>query len=91
MLRFEDLNIKAKDTSLVKNVSFSIERGEILSLVGESGSGKSLTCLSVLSILSEQLSVSGSIFFTDRNGNTEKIDNMSNKRRKDYALKKIAY
>ena len=82
MLRFEDLNIKAKDTSLVKNVSFSIERGEILSLVGESGSGKSLTCLSVLSILSEQLSVSGSIFFTDRNGNTEKIDNMSNKRRK---------
>jgi peptide/nickel transport system ATP-binding protein len=91
MLRFEGLNINAKDKCLVKNVSFSIERGEILSLVGESGSGKSLTCLSVLSILPEQLTVSGSIFFTDKNGNTEKIDNMGSKKRKDYALKKVAY
>lgn len=91
MLKFENLNIYTKDKTLVKNVSFSIERGEILSLVGESGSGKSLTCLSVLSILAEQLSVSGSIFFTDRNGHAERIDNMSHKKRKEYALKKIAY
>jgi peptide/nickel transport system ATP-binding protein len=91
MLQIEDLHISSKDTVLVKNVSFKIERGEILSLVGESGSGKSLTCLSVLSILAEQLSVKGDITFTDVNGNSERIDNMDNKKRKEYALKKIAY
>ncbi|MQX38120.1 ABC transporter ATP-binding protein [Roseospira navarrensis] len=35
----------------VKDVSFSIRRGETLALVGESGSGKSVTALSVLRLL----------------------------------------
>src|SRR3954464_1385270 len=35
----------------VKNISFSIEKGEILAVVGESGSGKSVTALSVLQLL----------------------------------------
>jgi microcin C transport system ATP-binding protein len=35
----------------VKDVSFEINRGEILALVGESGSGKSVTALSILQLL----------------------------------------
>ncbi|MDE1153895.1 MAG: ABC transporter ATP-binding protein [Micavibrio sp.] len=35
----------------VKNISFSIEKGETLAVVGESGSGKSVTALSVLQLL----------------------------------------
>ncbi len=35
----------------VKNISFSIDRGETVALVGESGSGKSVTALSVMQLL----------------------------------------
>ena len=35
----------------VRNVSFSISRGETVALVGESGSGKSVTALSILQLL----------------------------------------
>src|SRR5690606_18478577 len=38
-------------TQAVKNVSFSIEKGETLAVVGESGSGKSVTALSILQLL----------------------------------------
>jgi microcin C transport system ATP-binding protein len=38
-------------THAVKNISFSISKGETLAVVGESGSGKSVTALSVLQLL----------------------------------------
>jgi len=47
----------------VKNISFAIEKGEMLALVGESGSGKSLTALSCLGLQPGSANVSGSIRF----------------------------
>ena len=35
----------------VDNVSFEVQRGEVLGLVGESGCGKSVTCMSVLRLI----------------------------------------
>ncbi len=52
--------------SAVKNISFSIQKNEILALVGESGSGKSVTALSLLRLneLSNGYISSGEIFFS---------------------------
>jgi microcin C transport system ATP-binding protein len=46
-----DFGSGAQAMHAVKNVSFSIEKGEVLAVVGESGSGKSVTALSVLQLL----------------------------------------
>ena len=43
----------------VKDVSFSLDRGETLALVGESGSGKSVTALSILQLLPYPLAAHG--------------------------------
>ena len=57
--RTKDLVISA-----VENISFSIQKSEILALVGESGSGKSVTALSLLRLneLSNGYISSGKIF-----------------------------
>ncbi|MEQ8968429.1 MAG: ABC transporter ATP-binding protein [Azospirillaceae bacterium] len=51
--------------SVVRNVGFSIDRGETVALVGESGSGKSVTALSILQLLPYPMAShpSGSITF----------------------------
>jgi peptide/nickel transport system ATP-binding protein len=50
---------------LVKDVSFEIGAGERVGLIGESGSGKSLTALSIMGLLPEELRASGSIRLGD--------------------------
>jgi nickel transport system ATP-binding protein len=40
---------------LVKGVSFGVGKGEVLGLIGQSGCGKSVTCLSLLGLLPQNL------------------------------------
>jgi ABC-type dipeptide/oligopeptide/nickel transport system ATPase component len=54
---------------VVRGVSFSIGRGEILGLVGESGSGKSLTALSLLGLVPEAARVRGEVRLEGISGN----------------------
>ncbi|MGW5715642.1 ATP-binding cassette domain-containing protein [Amycolatopsis sp. NPDC003865] len=53
-------------SSLVRDVSFEIGAGERVGLIGESGSGKSLTALSIMGLLPEELRPSGSVRLGDR-------------------------
>jgi microcin C transport system ATP-binding protein len=55
----------ATRTQALKNISFSLERGETLAIVGESGSGKSVSALSILQLLPYPVAQhpSGSITF----------------------------
>lgn len=70
LLNIENLTItpvNGPNRKLVNQVSFSIEPGKTTCVVGESGSGKSLTALSVMGLLSDQLNrASGKVEFQGR-------------------------
>ncbi|MEW6644875.1 MAG: ABC transporter ATP-binding protein [Pseudomonadota bacterium] len=51
LLQVHDLSIGFPDSTPVRNLSFSVGRGETVALVGESGSGKSLTALALMRLL----------------------------------------
>ena len=66
ILSIENLSVTPKNAPLrflVKNASFQLSAGKTTCIVGESGSGKSLTALSIMGLLSNQLAASGGIVF----------------------------
>ena len=71
---------------LVKNISLSLKKGKTTCIVGESGSGKSLTALSVMQLLSSQLSMSGNIVFEDINLLNLTKEEIRKRRGKDIAM-----
>ena len=66
ILTINNLNVtpkKSPDRFLVKGAGFSLSSGKTTCIVGESGSGKSLTALTIMGLLSEQLQSTGSVVF----------------------------
>lgn len=55
-------------TEAVRDVTFTLQKGEILAIVGESGCGKTVLCKSILGLLSHKASItSGKILFAGMN------------------------
>ena len=91
LLTVKDLNIsffKDKiEKPIIKNISFEINRNEIVAVVGESGSGKSISSLALMGLLPKDISriSSGSIMF-----NENELVNFSNKEFRSLRGKQIA-
>lgn len=68
MLKVEDLNIKVHDKkstgTIISDVDFEMEKGDIFGIVGESGSGKTMTALAIAGLLSRHdMEKRGTIIF----------------------------
>ncbi len=68
MLKVENLSVQFGNITVLKGVSFTLAKGEILGVVGESGSGKSITSLTLMGLLPPQANIengSAQIAFSD--------------------------
>ena len=70
----------------VRDVSLDIRAGEVLGIVGESGSGKSVMSLSMIGLLAESATVTGSISYDGVNLLSLDDNAMSKYRGKDIAM-----
>ena len=63
LLSIEGLDLAILGMKILKDVSFSINSGEVVGVIGESGSGKSMTALSILQLLPFNTTMNGRICF----------------------------
>ncbi|MEV6273441.1 ABC transporter ATP-binding protein [Kribbella sp. NPDC051936] len=61
VLTVRGLSVSVRETTLVSDVDLTVGAGERVGLIGESGSGKSLTALSILGLLPEDVRADGSV------------------------------
>ncbi len=74
----------------VKDVSFSVDEGEVLGIVGESGSGKSVTALSIMRLVEPPGEITGgTVIFRDENKETDLLT-LSDKQLEKILGKRIA-
>ncbi|MEV6283363.1 ABC transporter ATP-binding protein [Kribbella sp. NPDC051770] len=61
VLTVSGLTVSVRDLQLVSDVDLTVGPGERVGLIGESGSGKSLTALSLLGLLPDDVTATGSV------------------------------
>ena len=68
ILKIKNLSIyfpsKAEENKVVYNISFNLNKNEILGIVGESGSGKSVSTLAILGLLPKSAKIEGEFLFS---------------------------
>jgi peptide/nickel transport system ATP-binding protein len=61
LLEIDSLSLTIGATTILKDVSLSLDPGEVLGVVGESGSGKSMTALSIMRLLPDGARLAGKL------------------------------
>lgn len=77
VLTVDGLSVGTGSATLLDDLRFSIGPGERVGLIGESGSGKSLTALSIMGLLPEGLTATGSIVL---DGDGQNLTSLSERR-----------
>lgn len=88
LLNVENIRKSYGKTEVLKDISFSLKKGEVLAIIGSSGSGKTtlLRCLNFLETPSNgKISVNDKVLF-DSNGSSAKSDSEIRKRRLHFGL-----
>ena len=67
ILSVSNLNLSILGHNILKDVSLTVRKGEIVGLAGESGSGKSMTAKAIMGLLPENSTVSGKVIFETKN------------------------
>lgn len=62
MLKVENLTVNYGAIRALKNISFNVEKGEIITLIGSNGAGKTTTLHSISNLIKKQ---SGKVLFKD--------------------------
>ncbi|QDP96652.1 ABC transporter ATP-binding protein [Microlunatus elymi] len=65
LLTISGVRVSAGSETLVRDLDLQLAPGERVGLIGESGSGKTLTCLSIMSLLPDGLTATGSLRLAD--------------------------
>lgn len=69
ILKFDHVDVSYNGRVVVKDISFSVARGEILGIVGESGSGKSTLIKAAMGLLGDYgLVTRGDIYYMGKDG-----------------------
>lgn len=90
LIEIRDLSVtfpsEAGTVQAVRNVSLDIRAGEVLGIVGESGSGKTVMSLSMIGLVAESATITGSINYNGVNLLGLNDNEMSKYRGKDIAM-----
>ncbi len=76
LLQIKNLSLSIHQTEILKDVSLSIDSGEIVAITGESGSGKSMTALAAMQLLPNGAHATGSLLLDGNDLLTRTEDEM---------------
>lgn len=70
MIKFENISKKFKNTTVLSDVSFEIEKGKLVAIIGESGCGKTTTLKMINGLITP---TSGKIYINNEDINTKNV------------------